>query len=146
VQKAQADPIEINKSREAPGRRLTFGLKDLELGNHLSPIQISEREFLSLSHNNPQELFDKLFNQQNGIIQQSQKKQQNLEDKIGNLKQRIRDQTATIRELINKRNTAQDMVSRMESGTPAPEVKYPKSTKLPDGQVLVDKKDPKFES
>jgi hypothetical protein len=68
VQEAQADLMEVNESREAPGRRLTFGLEDLELGNHLSPIQMSEREFLSLSRDNPQELFDKLFDQQNGMI------------------------------------------------------------------------------
>jgi hypothetical protein len=146
VQEAQTDPIEINKSREAPGHHLTFGLEDLKLGNHLSPIQINEREFLSLSRDNPQELFNKLFNQQNGMIQQSQKEQQSLEDKISNLKQRIHDQTATMRELIDKRDAAQDIVSRIESGTPAPRVKYPKSTKLPDRQVLVDRKDPKFES
>jgi hypothetical protein len=87
-----------------------------------------------------------LFDQQNGIIQQSQKEQQSLEDEIGNLKQRIRDQTAAMRELINERDTAQNIVSRIESGTPAPGVKYPKNTKLPDRQVLVDRKDPKFES
>jgi vacuolar-type H+-ATPase subunit I/STV1 len=138
--------MEINKSRETPGCYLTFSLEDLKLGNHLSPIQMSEQEFLSLSRDNPQELFNKLFDQQNNMIQQSQKEQQSLEDKIGNLKQRIRDQTAAMRELINKRDAAQDIVSRIESGTPAPRVKYPKSTKLPDGQILVDGKDPKFES
>jgi hypothetical protein len=42
VQEAQTDPMEVNKSREAPGRRLTFGLEDLELGNHLSSIQMSK--------------------------------------------------------------------------------------------------------
>jgi hypothetical protein len=146
VQKTQADLIEINKSHEAPGHHLTFGLEDLELGNHLSPIQINKQKFLSLSRDNPQKLFNKLFNQQNSIIQQSQKEQQSLEDEISNLKQHIRDQTAAIRELINKRDAAQDMISRMESDTLALEVKYPKSTKLPDGQVLVDGKDPKFES
>jgi hypothetical protein len=53
--------MEVNESREAPGCRLIFGLEDLELGNHLSPIQMSEWEFLSLSHDNLQELFNKLF-------------------------------------------------------------------------------------
>jgi hypothetical protein len=53
--------MEVNESREALGCRLTFGLEDLELGNYLLPIQMSEREFLSLSCDNPQELFDKLF-------------------------------------------------------------------------------------
>jgi hypothetical protein len=61
VQEAQADLMEVNKSREAPGRRLTFGLEDLKLGNHLSPIQINKWEFLSLSCDNLQELFNKLF-------------------------------------------------------------------------------------
>jgi hypothetical protein len=51
-----------------------------------------------------------------------------------------------MRELINKRDAAQDMVSRMELGTPTPGVKYPKSTKLLDRQVLVDRKDLKFKS
>jgi hypothetical protein len=51
-----------------------------------------------------------------------------------------------MRELIDERDTAQDMVSRMESGTLVLGVKYSKSIKLPDGQVLVDGKDPKFES
>jgi hypothetical protein len=50
-----------------------------------------------------------------------------------------------MRELINECNAAQDMVSRMELGTPASRVKYPKSTKLLDRQVLVDGKDSKFE-
>jgi hypothetical protein len=71
VQEAQADPMKVNESREVSGRRLTFGLEDLELGNYLSSIQMSEREFLLLSRDNPQELFDKLFDQQNGMIQQS---------------------------------------------------------------------------
>jgi len=65
---------------------------------------------------------------------------------VANLKQTIRDQTAAMRELIEERDTAQDRADRTGWGTPAPEGKHTKSTKLPDGQVLVDGKDPKFES
>ncbi|QKX58439.1 uncharacterized protein TRUGW13939_11249 [Talaromyces rugulosus] len=153
VQEAQADPMGANESSEAPGRRLTFGLEDLELDEHLSPTQMNEQEFLSLCRTDPQRLFDRMYEQQDKSAQQAEdlriqneKEQQSLMVEVANLKQTIRDQTAAMRELIEERDTAQDRADRTGWGTPAPEGKHTKSTKLPDGQVLVDGKDPKFES
>lgn len=138
-------------------RRLTIDLNDLDLQD-LPEGPLDEEAFLSLCESNPKGLFEGLLQHLTIIEKRLAEGTDNTNDgvegdvrayveEIANLKEQVKDHRQAMVELIEERDTAVASLRAVTGQTNTSEGgKKQKSTKLPDGQLLSDGIDPKYES
>lgn len=150
-QAAREVPRAAAQSGVEPGassRRLTLDFNELGLeGEYPGPL--SKEGFLTLCESHPGKLFDGLYEHYSKLesqLEEALRYQQGagteeveaLEEEVANLKEQLKDHRHAMTELIAERDTALAQITIAPGGK--------KSTKIPDGQLLSDGKDPKFES
>lgn len=113
---------------------MTFSLDDLNLED-VPEGAFNKENFLQLYVSNPEGLFKGLYRYLTSLDQELESANQETE----NLKVNIADHRRAIGELIAERDAA--VTGASTTGTSSK-----KSTKIPNGQVLSDGVDPKYES
>ncbi|QKX54782.1 uncharacterized protein TRUGW13939_05769 [Talaromyces rugulosus] len=133
-----------------PSRRLTVNLEELKLGD-VPEGPLNKDEFLELCRSDPGGLFEGLFqhlSMQEKRLEEALAESSNndteeidsMREEIQNLKSNLADHRQAMSELITERDAA------IANTSPAGGDHKKKTTKLPDGQLLSDGIDPKYES